>query len=176
MHDAVMSAMDRKVALDGARAALRSRRRSELEAALKGLPKHGRKAAKLKEKLREAMDSVSASPSGVLGEEDVAAVCVSDGIRYEFRVGEIGDIAFFKADRMGAVVIITINSAHPFSKQLAGTVNHDNPAVLSLLAAWAHYELDQSDVKRQQAIRDARIDWGRVIRRLLSADRGFHLQ
>ena len=66
---------------------------------------------------------------------------------------------------------ITVNSVHPFGRQLAREDNAAiEPAVLALLAAWARYELDQVNPVRQNAVRDARVDWGRLLRRMLFGD------
>ena len=176
MSDAIASAVARKVSLDAARAALRSGARSDLEAALQSLPTSGQKATRLRGLLEQAIERARSVPTRSLGEGPEANSCTSDGIGYEFSFAETGDIAFFTAKRVGAQVTITINSVHPFGRLLIAEGSWENRAVLALLAAWAHYELDQSDDRRQRVVQDARIDWGRVVRRLLSADPGFRFE
>lgn len=176
MSDAVGNALGRKVALDFARAALRSGARSELESALVGLPETGQKAVGLASRIGEALSRLDRGPAEPKKQAAIAATCVSDGVGYEFIVAETGDIAFFVAKRVGAIVEVTINSAHPFGQHLIAQEDWANPTVLTLLGAWAHYELDQSNMKRQQAARDARVDWGRVVRRLLTTGIDFRLE
>ena len=173
MSDAIAKAASRKVALDAARHALRSGSRAELESALKDLPPDGRKAASLSSKLREALALSAGSATTKFRSAGPSALCSSDGIKYEFRLEETGDISLFRPKRVGAHVSVIINSAHPFGRELAENERWRNPAVLTLFAAWAHYELEQSDERLQDVIRDARIDWGRVVRRILASDSGF---
>ncbi len=175
MSDAVGSAVARKVALDLARAALRSGARSQMEAALAGLPEKGKKANALRSRLRESLAGLDLRPTELPATPAVTATCVSDGIGYEFLVAETGDVAFFVASREAGIVTVTINSAHPFGQLLITRGERPDPAVFALLAAWAHYELDQSDVRRQSVVQDARVDWGRVVRRLLSNGTKFRL-
>ena len=176
MSDAIARAASRKVALDAARHALRSGSRAELESALKELPPDGRKADLLSKKLREALASSAGSATTKMRSAGSRALCSSDGIKYEFRLEETGDISLFRPKRIGAYVSVIINSAHPFGKALLENNALRNPAVLTLFAAWAHYELEQSDERLQDAVRDARIDWGRVVRRILASDVGFSVE
>ncbi len=170
MSDAVASVLARKVALDAARAALRSGARSELERALAGLPLDGRKAAVLREEIKSQLGGTRTPAPGFYVPKRSLATCVSDGINYEFRLAETGDVAFFVVERIGAVVRVTINSAHEFGRHMAKQDDLNSPTVLALLAAWAHHELDQTSEKRQQELRHSRVDWGRVMRRILSAE------
>ena len=175
MSDAIARAASRKVALDAARQALRSGSRAELESALRELPSDGRKANQLDKELREALASTAESATTKIRSAGPRALCSSDGIKYEFRLEETGDISLFRPKRIGAHVSVIINSAHPFGRALVENDALQNPAVLTLFAAWAHYELEQNDERLQDAIRDARIDWGRIVRRILSSDVGFRV-
>jgi len=175
MSDAIAKVTSRKVALDAARRALRSGSRSELEIAIRELPSPGRKSDLLRKNLQKALGRVAESPTTQVRSVGQRAFCSSDGIEYEFRLGETGDISFFRPRRIGAHVSVTINITHPFGRQLAENGSWLNPAVLALFAAWAHYELDQTDERLQDAVRDARIDWGRVVRWILAVDTGFRV-
>lgn len=175
MSDAIARVASRKVALDAARRALRSGSRSELETAIRELPSPGRKSDSLRAKLQKALDRAAESPTKQIRSTGPRALCSSDGVKYEFRLDETGDISLFRPKRIGAHVSVTINIAHPFGRQLAENGSWLNPAVLTLFAAWAHYELDQTDDRLQNAVRDSRIDWGRVVRRILAADTGFRI-
>ena len=176
MPDTVAKAARRKYALDLARTALRSGTHSDLETALGELPEDGRKAARLRIELTAALEGTRERTTSSIRSAGVRASCTSDGVRYEFHLAETDDIALFRPRRIGSNVTVTVNTMHPFGRQLLANDSWLNPAVLSLLAAWAHYELDQSDERRQSAVRDARIDWGRVVRRILSADNGFRIE
>jgi hypothetical protein len=173
MSDAIARAAKRKVALDAARRALKSGSRAELESALKGLPPDGRKAGRLGQQLQEALAISTATDTSKIKSAGSRAVCSSDGLKYEFRFEETGDISLFHPRRSGSQVAVVINTAHPFGRELLDTERWQDPAILTLFAAWAHYELDQSDERLQGAVRDARIDWGRIVRRLLASDSGF---
>lgn len=173
MTDAIAVNVARKVALEASRAALRSGAKSELETALEGLEPFGSKADRLRALLKQSLDRAKTAKTRHPEKKRTITSCVSDGISYEFRIAELDDIAFFVANHEGAQVTVIINAAHPFGKQMAADQSWNSPAVQALLAAWAHYELDQSNEKRQQSIRDSRVDWGRVVRRLLTADSGF---
>ena len=173
MTDAVARAARRKAALDAARHALRTGSRAELEVALRGLPPDGKKAVRLGMELQDALAKSAKSKTKKIQVQGSRAVCSSDGIKYEFRLAETGDLSIFRPKRIGTHISVTINIAHPFGQNLMDNNRWQDPAVLTLFAAWAHYELEQSDEQLQGTIRDARIDWGRVVRRLLASDVGF---
>lgn len=175
MTDAVARAVARKAALDSARRALRSGSRSELESALRELPPDGRKSRALSKEIKTLLASASSEVTTKISSVGDRAICSSDGLKYEFRLGETGDISLFHPERIGAHVSVVINTAHPFGKELAENDRWRSPAVLTLLAAWANYELDQSDERRRHVVRETRIDWGRVVRRILASDTGFRV-
>ena len=170
MKDAITAIEARKCAVDAAQSALQSGARSELRIALDELPHEGSEADGLRNRIELALAGFErgARPSSDVDSE--VASCVSDGLTYEFRCAATGDIAFFSVDRDGSYVRVTINSAHPFGRKVEEESSLENPTVLALLAAWAHHELEQSDKVRMEQLRNARVDWGRVIRRLLSVD------
>ena len=136
MSDAIAKTAARKVALDAARRALRTGSRAELESALQDLPADGRKASELKEKIIEALASKAAVSTTSLRSDGQRVLCISDGIRYEFRLEDTGDISLFTPKRVGAHVSIVINCAHPFGHKLVENDRWRNPAVLTLFAAW----------------------------------------
>lgn len=173
MSDAIALAVARKIALDSARQALSSRSRAEMTAALEGLPPDGTKAERLRENLLRALEDAERLRAPRTLRCQAEATCVSDGVKYDFKLVETGDIAFFNVKRVGSLVSIAVNSSHPFGQRLLEAGQWNNPVVLTMLAAWAHYELDQSDDRRQRAVGEARVDWGRVVRRLLVAGEGF---
>ncbi len=173
MTDAIAANVARKVALEASRAALRSGAKSELESALKSLVPFGSKADRLRDLLKQSLALARSAKTSHPKQDALVTACVSDGVSYEFKVAELDDVAFFVASHEGSKVTVTINSAHPFGKQLLADESWSNSAVHTLLAAWAHYEIDKSDDRRRQSLRDSRVDWGRVVRRILSADSGF---
>lgn len=175
MSDAIARSVARKTALIAARHALKTGSRAEIEGALKELPPDGKKAARLSRELQEALASKVGASTTKIRATGPSALCTSDGIKYEFRLEETGDISLFRPKRVGAHVAVIINSAHPFGKELKKDNRWQNPAILTLFAAWAHYELEQTDERLQGAVRDARIDWGRVVRRILASDLGFRV-
>ena len=196
MADAIARATARKAALDRAREALRTGSTSELRLARLGLPPNGKKAEALKHQIDQRQhdlasgtrttpgvtsqarhDSLAAPKvpkderSPPLGTSKPKASVAHDGIYYDFRIAETNEEAFFSVRRTGARVDVTVNSVHPFGRQLAREDSAAiEPAVLALLAAWARYELDQVNPVRQNAVRDARVDWGRLLRSMLFGD------
>lgn len=168
-----MAPIRTKKAMDDARAALRSRAVSEMREALGLLPARGEMASRLRKQLREALRAAPTEPRSVVQTERSAS-CVSDGIGYRFRIGSLDSPAVFSVSRDGAEIEVVLNRDHHFVKRFA--IERDDwkqPAVLTLLAAWARYELEQPDTKRSRFASDARIDWGRVARRLLVVDPEF---
>ena len=167
-----MTTVARKEALDAARQALRSGSLTELRSAIEGLPPDGKKSSKLRRELAAKVETIEQGPEPQFrGSPD--ATFVSDGIGYEFHVREISGTAFFDVRRTPNKIVISINSVHPFAETLLERDREERSLALSLLAAWAHYELDQSDHHRLQTVQDSRADWSRVVRRLLGSDSAF---
>lgn len=173
MADAITTVLARRVAYQFAKAALRSGSTTELKAALSSLPTNGMKASFYRSKIEEALASSDSSCKKIHSSKGQGAACVADGVGYEFVVSEFAEVSFFRAVRAGSIVRVTINSAHPFGKQILDSERLSDPMLMALLASWAHYELDQTSTKRQAAAGDARADWGRVLRRLVSSSQGF---
>jgi len=167
MADAITNVMSRRVALDAARTALKSGSRSALKKALASLPDSGEKAAGLRAKIEAVLgQQVEINLRKAEVDSDIKIICVSDGIAYQFAVEEYGSLAFFRVARSGSVVSVTINSAHPFGAHVASGDKLNDSTFLQLLAAWAHFELDQASPKTRDAVRVAREDWSRILIRL----------
>jgi hypothetical protein len=173
MSDGITSALERKLALERARSALKSQCRSEMESALRGLPSTGRKAERLRAELAKQLEMSRSMPEPPPRAQSIRASCVSDGVRYEFRTLEFSDLSFFRASRVGPTIVVDINAAHPFGKLIDHTGRIDDPVIMAMLASWAHYECDQISHTRQQVVSDARVDWSRVLRRLVSTESDF---
>ena len=166
MSDAITDVMSRRVALNRAREALKSGSRSDLKQALTALPDTGEKAAGLRSRIESALGQYEKKPQKSRGAVSHKKTCVSDGIAYQFEAEEFGSLAFFRVARSGSIVQGTSNSAHPYGIHIVSGDKLSDPAFLQLLAAWAHYELDQSSPTTRDAARVAREDWSRVLIRL----------
>ena len=166
MTDAVSNSVSRKVVLDNARNALKSGSISHLKTALLLLPQSGKKAAKLRLEITKILDKPLDPTLAEFASDGPSVVMTSDGTRYQCNLGDTGQSAFFLARRLGTSLIITINTAHPTTLHHGGIQILSNETLLLVLAAWAQYELEQSNAKKQLAASDARSDWGRMLIRL----------
>ena len=175
MTDAITLALSRKIALTYAKEALKSGSIAELKAALSGLSAaDGTMAELYRQQIRWTLnDKNKIHDKRIESNSRSSAACVADGIGYDFDIAEFGEVAFFRARRKGSIIEITINSAHPFGRQIVDSCRLSDPLLMALLASWAHYELDQSSVTRQAVVGEARADWGRILRRIVTASDGF---
>ncbi|MBE7483620.1 MAG: hypothetical protein HS104_27030 [Polyangiaceae bacterium] len=164
--------LDRKRAYEVARSALRTGAISDMQRALKGLPDTGEKANDLRRRLEAALEK---TPPGSthLRKRGTEAMCLSDGLEFSFRIGSTRTPSVFDVRHVGARVTIVLNSEHPFVRRLEASGEWASPAVLTLLAGWARFELEQPDGRLSSQAADARTDWGRAVRRLLDADPKF---
>ncbi len=117
---------------------------------------------------------------------EMAAITVSNGLKYVFAAADIGTPAFFSVRQKGGSILITLNMEHPAYEKLVEVLDpedasgggDDPQARLSLasdglkllLMAWARYEDEQPDGKRREQAQDARTDWGRLARDFLSSE------
>ena len=119
--------------------------------------------------------------------EELAAITVSDGIKFLFNESSLETSAFFSVRPRGGALIITLNTAHPAYMHLIELLDTSDPENLSseellarltnawkglklLLEAWARYEDEQPEGPRRERAQDARSDWGRVARHFLERD------
>lgn len=116
----------------------------------------------------------------------LAATTISNNLKYTFAEAALETAAFFSVKSKGGAIIITLNVNHPAYRNLMEileeSVDGVDPDTLRsrlsnsleglklLLMAWARYEDEQPDGKRQQAALDARVDWGRVARQFLESE------
>lgn len=176
MADAILNSVARKFALDRARQAVRSRSLSELRAALEALPTDGMKAAQLRVSIKDLLneEATRSEPDDDIRES--FSTFVSDGIGYRFRCLETGETAFFRVRQEGALLYVDLNSDHPFTSMLIDQELLSHPVILSLLASWAHYELEQHGYTAKGHASDARTDWSRHLQRLIRVSPEFNGQ
>ncbi len=112
----------------------------------------------------------------------LAAQTVGSGLKYTFTKSSVSTPAFFHVKSRGGVVIISLNVDHPAYTHLVEVLQKDSDSMSEdelrenlsnarqglelLLIAWARYEDEQNDRKRQQT-ENVRWDWGRVARDFL---------
>jgi hypothetical protein len=113
--------------------------------------------------------------------QQLAAATVNDGLKYTFAAADLDTPAFFTVKARGGALVITLNINHPAYEHLIGLLDdtavsaqapaerlrHAGQALRILLMAWARYEDEQPEQRRQHA-QDMRNDWGRIARRFLS--------
>jgi len=99
---------------------------------------------------------------------------LSDGVNCRFEASELDMGAFFAVRSRGAAIIITLGRTHPAFPLLSHAVRDqgaEGDAVRLLLEAWARYEDEQPEGRRLQWAQEAREDWGRTARRLVTRQR-----
>jgi len=100
-------------------------------------------------------------------------------IKYQFIEANLESQAFFSVVPVGGKLIIKLNTSHPAYDQFVEILNDEidpdeSKDVLQkrlidaknglklLLMAWARYEDEEPDGKPKKAVRDARIEWGKM--------------
>ena len=118
--------------------------------------------------------------------KELAAITVSDNLKYTFAEANLETAAFFSVKPKGGAIVVTLNTNHSAYENLVEVLEEDMDNVDAetlrarlaksqkglklLLAAWARYEDEQPDGKRRQDIRDVRVDWGRIARQFLESE------
>jgi hypothetical protein len=90
---------------------------------------------------------------------------VADTDRISFSTIEAESPEMFSLRAFGGKLEIRVNRSHPATDLLFDN-DRIHPAAEILLAAWATLESEAGSERRQEGIRDLRIDWSRVARRL----------
>ena len=114
--------------------------------------------------------------------EGLAAFVVSSGLKYTFAETALATSApLFSVRRKAGVIIIKLNTKHPGYDSLIEALNEETEDDIDalrerlfrarkglrlLLLAWARYEDEQCDEKREE-IQDIRHDWGRIARQFM---------
>jgi hypothetical protein len=114
--------------------------------------------------------------------EGLAAFVVSSGLKYTFAETALATSApLFSVKRKAGVIIIKLNTKHPGYDSLIEALNEEaeddidalrqrlfraRKGLRLLLLAWARYEDEQRDEKREE-IQDLRHDWGRLARQFM---------
>ncbi len=115
--------------------------------------------------------------------KELAATTISDNLKYVFVDADLDNPAFFSVKPKGGAIVITLNTKHPAYENLVeileDEVENVDPETLRsrlaksrkgiklLLAAWARYEDEQPEGKRQQNLQDSRVEWGKIARQFL---------
>lgn len=113
---------------------------------------------------------------------ELAAVTLSNNLKYMFVTRPIETTAFFSVQPKGGVIIITINSKHPAydnlvevldesseinESDLQSRLNKASTGLKLLLIAWARYEDELPHGTRKDVAQETRQDWGRIARDFL---------
>jgi hypothetical protein len=100
-------------------------------------------------------------------------------IKYQFIEANFESPAFFSVAPVAGKIIIKLNTSHPAYDQFVEILNDEIDPEISkevlqrrlidaknglklLLMAWARYEDEQPDGRLKNAVRDGRIDWGKM--------------
>jgi len=118
--------------------------------------------------------------------KNIALNVIQSGRKFEFYQTHLETAEFFTVRPRGGVLLIGLNTGHPAFDNLvtlleADTVDDDIDTLRErlrrsykglklLLEAWARYEDELTDGQRKDRAKDARMDWGRVARRLLRGE------
>ncbi|WP_020676165.1 ATP-binding protein [Geopsychrobacter electrodiphilus] len=115
--------------------------------------------------------------------KEMAAITVSNGLKYVFAEADLETSAFFSVKQRGGSIVITLNTSHPAysslvdvlerssegsgETELEGRLKNALDGLKLLLMAWARYEDEQPDGSRRAQAQDTRVDWGRIARQFL---------
>ena len=118
--------------------------------------------------------------------KEIAAVTVSDSLKYVFAEADIETQALFTVKPRGGAIVIMLNTNHPAyhhlvevlaSEELTNDANklrerlaRASDGLKLLLSAWARYEDEQPDGAPRSRAQQARSDWGSMARRFLERD------
>lgn len=134
---------------------------------------------------RDLVDGLSRSGLDDDDAREKADRIINDGLKYSFTQASIDNPSFFSVQPLGGVLNIILNTNHPAYSRLVDVLDVQPDEVTNtsledrlraartglyvLLAAWARYEDEQNQTKREIA-QEIRTDWGRIARRFLKQE------
>ena len=109
-------------------------------------------------------------------EDESNGQVVNEGLRYTLMEAPLDSAAFFDVREMGGEVRIVLNAAHPAYPVIKASLEKADEnglptsfsATILMLRAWADVEHHQPAGARKHRAREAREDWGRATRDLLT--------
>jgi hypothetical protein len=139
----------------------------------------------VEQRTREIASELTDSGMAAAEANERSIEIVNDGRKFEFLRVDLESSAFFSVRPRGGTLLIQLNTNHSAYRHLIALLEDDPDSanieqlrsrmrksydgLKLLLEAWARYEDELPEAKKDQA-RDARADWGRVAREFLRED------